>query len=95
MKVAVLTVDGVFDSGLSVVLDVLATANVLYEGADVGQSPFTVAPVAMGRSVRTGHGLVLATTPLEDIAESPDVLLMPAIGVRTPAQVLVISRLIS
>ncbi|AOW94063.1 AraC family transcriptional regulator [Rhodococcus sp. WMMA185] len=87
MRVAVLAVDGVFDSGLSILLDVLATANALHERADVGQSPFTVVPVAVEPSVRTGHGLELVTTPLEDIAELPDVLVMPAIGVRTPAQI--------
>ncbi|MEV0948648.1 helix-turn-helix domain-containing protein [Rhodococcus sp. NPDC049939] len=92
MRVAVLTVDGVFDSGLSIVLDVLATANALHDGIEAGRPPFTAVPVAVGPSVRTGHGLVLATTPLEDIVEPADVLMMPAIGVRTPAQIVDVVR---
>ncbi|UDG96831.1 GlxA family transcriptional regulator [Rhodococcus opacus] len=92
MRVAVLAVDGMFDSGLSVMLDVLATADALRDDAEAGDQAFTVIPVAVGPSVRTGHGLVLATAPLTEIAEPPDVLVMPALGVKTPDRIVDVVR---
>ncbi|WP_260850812.1 hypothetical protein [Rhodococcus sp. WB9] len=92
MRVAVLAVDGTFDSGLSVMLDVLATADALRDDAEAGDQAFTVIPVAVGPSVRTRHGLVLATTPLTEIAVPPDVLVMPAVGVKTPDRIVDVVR---
>ncbi|TQC50839.1 helix-turn-helix domain-containing protein [Rhodococcus sp. WS4] len=92
MRVAVLAVDGMFDSGLSVMLDVLATADALRGDTEAVEPPFTVTPVAVGSSVRTGHGLTLATTPLKEVTEPPDILVMPAIGVKTPAQIVDVVR---
>lgn len=87
MRIAVLAVDGMFDSGLSVVLDVIATANSLREQVAVAHSPFDVTTVGVGTTVRTGHGLLLSTTPLAGLGDAPDVLVMPALGVKSPRQV--------
>ncbi|HEX3791041.1 MAG TPA: helix-turn-helix domain-containing protein [Pseudonocardiaceae bacterium] len=92
MRIALLAVDGLFDSGLSSLLDVLATANALRTDAPAGGSPFDVTVVSTQAEVRTGHGLRLATTPLTDLADAPDVLVMPAVGFKAPAQVVDIVR---
>jgi transcriptional regulator GlxA family with amidase domain len=91
MRVAVLAVDGMFDSGLTMTLDILATANALSGQAGLPGAPFEVTTVGGGRSVRTGHGLQLATTPWpelrDDPAQQPDLAVMPAIGIRPPAEI--------
>jgi transcriptional regulator GlxA family with amidase domain len=91
MRVAVLAVDGMFDSGLTVTLDILATANALSGQAGRPGTPFEVTTVSGGRSVRTAHGLQLATTPWPELrdgpAHRPDLAVMPAIGLRPPAEI--------
>ncbi len=89
MRVAVLAVNGMFDSGLTVILDLLATANVLSGQADLLAPPFEVIPVGWGTTVRTAHGLQLATTPWSQISDAPpDLAVMPAVGLRPPAEVI-------
>ena len=66
-----LAVPGLFDSGLSAVLDVLATANVLRGDVATSVPPFDVTVGGTEASVRTGHGLRLATTPLAELGTSP------------------------
>ena len=79
MRITVLAVPGLFDSGLSAVLDVVATANVLREDVATSVPPFDVTVGGTEASVRTGHGLRLATTPLAELGV-PDLLVVPAIG---------------
>ena len=88
MRVAVFAVDGMFDSGLTVILDILATANFLSEQAGLAAPPFEVTVTGTGRSVRTGHGLELVTVPWPEVAEDPpDVAVMPAVGLKAPAEI--------
>ena len=82
MKVAVLTTDGMFDSGLSVVLDVLSSANALRSDVCGAPPPIEVTVVGLGESVTTGHGLRILTTPARELAAAPDVVVMPAPGVK-------------
>jgi transcriptional regulator GlxA family with amidase domain len=82
MKVAVLALDGVFDSGLSVVLDTLATANELAE-ASKKPAPFEVQLCGMRRSIATHHGFRVAVTKVSE-AGRPDVVIAPALGSKTP-----------
>jgi len=79
MRVAVVVYDGVFDSGLSVVLDVLSNANAL--GGQIHESAPTwdVTLVGPAPQVRTRAGLVVAPEPL-DAAETADLLVVPALG---------------
>jgi transcriptional regulator GlxA family with amidase domain len=79
MRITVLAVPGLFDSGLSAVLDVVATANVLRGDVATSVPPFDVTVGGTEASVRTGHGLRLATTPLAEVGV-PDLLVVPAIG---------------
>jgi transcriptional regulator GlxA family with amidase domain len=82
MKIAVVAVDGMFDSGLSVVLDVLSSANALRSDVCGAPPPIEVTVVGLGESVTTGHGLRIHTTPAHKLAPAPDVVVMPAPGVK-------------
>lgn len=92
MRIAILAVDGMFDSGLAVVLDVLATANALRAEVAVASPPFEVTVTGTGDVIRTGHGLRLATTPLAQLEPCPDLLIMPAVGLRSPEEIVEIVR---
>jgi len=93
MRVAVLAVDGMLDSGFASVLDGLTAANVLHTEAGLAAAPFEIAVVGRGRRVRTGHGLSVPTLPWRDVAaDPPDLLVMPSIGVRSPSVVVDVVR---
>jgi transcriptional regulator GlxA family with amidase domain len=85
MKVAVLVFDGVFDSGLSAVLDVLDTAHAMRlepgGGADgvPNSSPpgWEVVTIAAKPRVRTGAGHTVHASGLEHALDA-DLLLVPA-----------------
>ncbi|QWC84459.1 helix-turn-helix domain-containing protein [Nocardioidaceae bacterium] len=74
MRATLLCVDGMFDSGLAVTLDIFSTANALAE-----RPLIEVVTASAGGQIRTGHGLRLATTPVEEV-EAADLVLLPAIG---------------
>ena len=65
VDVAVLAVDGCFDSGLSAVVDVLATANALRQDVPAPPTAFTVTIVGLTKRVRTGNGLTVNPVPPE------------------------------
>ncbi len=80
MRVAVLTLDGVFDTGLATLCDTLAIANAL---AGPGRSPFAVSRVGVRRRVRTGQGLIV---PLDALPRrAPDLVLVPALAAKSAA----------
>jgi transcriptional regulator GlxA family with amidase domain len=82
MRVNVLALDGVFDLGLSAVLDVFATANELIELAGLAVQRFEVRTVGVRRTVRTSHGL---RVPVHAIGPGePDCIVVPAIGFKMP-----------
>lgn len=93
MKAAVLVYDGVFDSGLAAILDVLDGANAMGEeaavmGEEISEPPsWTVTTVGLQRQVRTGAGHLVATEPLAH-AEATDLLIVPALAERRPAALL-------
>ncbi|MCW7540409.1 helix-turn-helix domain-containing protein [Aquabacterium sp. A7-Y] len=78
MQIDVLALDGVFDTGLSAVLDVFGTANELQPG----ELPLRVRVVGVRRRVRTDRGFVVPVEPAD--SGSPDVLIAPALGSKTP-----------
>jgi transcriptional regulator GlxA family with amidase domain len=92
MRIAILAVDGMFDSGLAVVLDILATANALRPEVAGAPPPFEVTITGTRNAVRTGHGLRLAATPLGGLDGVPDLLVMPAVGLRSPEEIIDIVR---
>ncbi|WP_042374915.1 GlxA family transcriptional regulator [Streptacidiphilus neutrinimicus] len=82
MEVAVLVYDGVFDSGLSAVLDVLDGANAMR--GEVGGAPsWNVTTVGCRPQVRTGARHLVETQPL-DRADAADLLIVPALAERRP-----------
>lgn len=84
MKVNVVVLDKVFDSGLSVILDALQTANELIAMSDMSVPLFEVKIVGVRDEVRTSQGL---TVPLAAKGwRSPDCVLLPAIGFKMPEQ---------
>lgn len=83
MKIHALALDGVFDTGLAVVLDAFAIANEL--GTMLGrESPrFEVSVIGLRRRVRTALGLAV---PVEAPRSrpAPDWVIVPAIGCKMP-----------
>jgi transcriptional regulator GlxA family with amidase domain len=88
VDVAVLAVDGCFDSGLSSVVDVLATANALRQDVSAPPAPFTVTIVGLKKQVRTGNGLTVNPIHAKKMVQPPDLLIMPALGVKTPEAII-------
>ncbi|MFD9703925.1 GlxA family transcriptional regulator [Lentzea sp. NPDC059081] len=88
MRVALAVVDGTFDSGLAAIMDVLGAANAL--SAD--GPPVTATVVGAGTQVRTGNGLALATVPVAELEPGEDLVVMPAVGLRAPEQVVAAVR---
>jgi transcriptional regulator GlxA family with amidase domain len=82
MQVAVVVYNGVFDSGLTSIFDVLDNANAL--GGQIHEPPtWNVTMVGAAPQVRTGAGLVVAPEPFE-AAETADLLVVPALAGSDP-----------
>lgn len=87
MKVVILVVDGVFDSGLAVLLDTFATANELASGQGITTPLFSVEIVGAGHSIRTALGFTAAVEPASNV-QKPDWVVVPAINVKQPDQLI-------
>ncbi len=83
MRIHVLALDGVFDTGLATVLDTLATANELAPLAGIASLRFEIATIGVRRRVRTAQGLTVPVRPATS-ARRPDWLVIPAIGHKMP-----------
>lgn len=82
MRIDVLVLDGVFDLGLSAVLDVFETANELIGMSGLAVSRFEVRTVGVRRTVTTSHGL---RVPVQTVGtRRPDCVVVPALGVKMP-----------
>lgn len=82
MRAHILVVDGMFDIGLSVVLDTLVMANEL-ASAEGAPPPFEIALVGPRRHVRTQRGFGVRAHRADEL-DRPDVVLVPALGEKTP-----------
>jgi transcriptional regulator GlxA family with amidase domain len=82
MRIVILALDGLFDTGLSVTLDALAIANRFAHRMNKGH-PFEVSIVGMRRRIKTGQGFII---PTADAANSPqpDWVIVPALTTSTP-----------
>jgi transcriptional regulator GlxA family with amidase domain len=81
MRVYVLALDGVFDLGLSAVLDAFQTANELIEMSGLSVPRFEVRIVGMRKTVRTAHGLKV---PIQLVGKrAPECVIVPAIACKT------------
>jgi transcriptional regulator GlxA family with amidase domain len=83
MRIFVLALDGVFDTGLATVLDAFQTANELAEMSGLASPRFDVTIVGMRKAVRTSQGLTVpvAAAPMRIV---PDWVVVPAIGFKMP-----------
>jgi len=82
MRVHVLALDGVFDLGLSAVLDAFQTANELAEMSGISGERFDVKIVGVTKPIKTSQGL---TVPVQAIgSRTPDCVVVPAIGIKMP-----------
>jgi len=84
MRLTVLALDGLFDTGLAVTLDAFSVANALSAALLDGTPHFDVTIVGVRRKVRSAQGL---TVPVEPIApeQRPDWVVVPALRATTPA----------
>lgn len=79
MKIAVLVLEGVFDTGLATVLDALTTANELAELTGMRTPGFDISVVGLRPLVKSALGFqVPARDPAE--APAPDWVIVPALG---------------
>jgi len=87
MNVSVLALDGVFDTGLAIVLDALTTANELSGLQTTPITPFRISLVGVRRRVRSAQNL---TVPVLRTADSPrpDLVIVPALGYKMPCSLI-------
>jgi len=83
MRIYVLVLNDVFDTGLSTLLDTFSTANDLAESAGAPSTRFDVTVVGVRSRVRTSQGLSVPIGPATRLAR-PEVVLVPAIGAKMP-----------
>ena len=83
MKVNILALDGVFDTGLATVQDVFGTANELAGVLSLDVPRFDITVVGMRKKVHTSQGLRVPVTPAGE-CDVPDWIIVPAIGDKMP-----------
>ncbi len=87
MRIHVLALNGVFDTGLSAVLDAFGIANALAEMTGISSLRFQVKVVGLRKSVTTARGLSVPVTAAAR-AQTPDTVVMPAITQLMPEPLL-------
>jgi transcriptional regulator GlxA family with amidase domain len=79
MRIHILALNGVFDTGLAAVLDAFDTANALAKMSDISSLPFQTKLVGLRKTVTTAQGLSVPVTSATR-AQTPDAVVMPAIN---------------
>jgi transcriptional regulator GlxA family with amidase domain len=85
MRISILVLEGLFDTGLTVLLDAFTLANTFAAGQMGGIPYFDVSIVGMRKRVRTAQGLAI---PVQAITAGlkPDWVVVPALSTGTPEQ---------
>jgi transcriptional regulator GlxA family with amidase domain len=83
MRIAVLALDDVFDTGLASVLDTFETANEL---AGDSAARYDVAVISPRARVRTHHGLAVPLAPVP--RQAPELVIVPALACKQPDTIL-------
>jgi transcriptional regulator GlxA family with amidase domain len=87
MRIAILALDGLFDTGLSVALDSFALAN-KFSARQFGGTPhFEVSTVGVRKKVRSGQGFVVPVRPITPELK-PDWVIVPALNTGSPEQLI-------
>jgi transcriptional regulator GlxA family with amidase domain len=87
MKVSVLALDNVFDTGLTAVLNAFNTANELAALQDPDARPFDLCVVGMKRQVRTALGMRMSVQATS-AADRSDWVIVPGLSTKMPEQLL-------
>ncbi|MDU0341023.1 GlxA family transcriptional regulator [Bosea rubneri] len=83
MRLTVLAFDGVFDTGLTVLLDTFSTANELAVAQGIERPLFDVKLVGVRPQIRTAIGLA-ATVEAAASVRRPDWVIVPALNAKQP-----------
>jgi transcriptional regulator GlxA family with amidase domain len=83
MNITVLVLEGVFDTGLSIVLDALTTANELSALQGWPSPPFRISVVGFRRRVKSAQYMSVPVQQAMDCPE-PDLVIVPALGYKMP-----------
>ena len=85
MRIHILALDGLFDTGLSTMLDTFSVANDLACSGSAGAATatFEIAITSLRRAVRTSQGLLVPAVPVARCGH-PDAVVIPALGAKTP-----------
>lgn len=86
MNIDVLALEGVFDTGLSAVLDTFGTANELAQAQGLEGVAFNVRVVGVRRRVRTAMGMTVPVQPPG--GARPDWVVVPALNTKQPERLL-------
>jgi transcriptional regulator GlxA family with amidase domain len=78
MRIHILALNGVFDTGLAAVLDAFGTANALADMTGISSLRFRMKVVGLHKSITTAHGLSMPVIAAVR-AQTPDAVVMPAI----------------
>jgi transcriptional regulator GlxA family with amidase domain len=87
MRISVLALDGLFDTGLSCTLDALLVANKLSARIMGGTPRFDVSVVSVRKRVRSNHGLLVPAQAI-DAQNKPDWVIVPALATSLPEELL-------
>ena len=87
MKLCVLAFDGAFDTGLTVLLDTFATANILAAREGFDAAPFDVKLVGVRRRIRTALGFSVGLEAASAV-HRPDWVVVPALNLKGPERVI-------
>ena len=87
MRIHVLALNGVFDTGLAAVLDAFGTANALAEMTGISSLRFQMKVVGLRKIITTSNGLSVPATAAVR-AQTPDAVVMPAINHLKPEPLL-------
>lgn len=83
MRIFILALSGVFDSGLSVAMDTFSTANELAAAQGLAPLPFDVKTIGVRRRIRTANGLSAAVEPAGRLRRQ-DWVIVPALNAKLP-----------
>ncbi|NPT41906.1 helix-turn-helix domain-containing protein [Paraburkholderia sp. 1N] len=85
MRISILVLEGLFDTGLTVLLDAFTLANKFSAGQMGGMPHFDVSIVGVRKKVRTGQGLAI---PVQAVTAGlkPDWVIVPALNTGSPEQ---------
>jgi len=86
MRIHVLALNGVFDSGLAATLDVFGTANALAEMTGISSLRFDVTLMGLRKTITTAQGMTKSVATASR-SEPPDLVVMPAISHMKPEAV--------